>query len=93
MLVSSHLCVDINEFYTYTLEDNSKNVSVKTAETCHLAERWESVSPPVPAATIDIAKKTLNQEVWYIFAPGFMAFSSLLYFCYRLEMALILEKR
>lgn len=55
--------VDINEFYTYTLEDNSKNVNIKTAETCHLAERWESVSPPVPATTVDIAKKTLDHEV------------------------------
>ena len=38
-------------------------MNVKTAETCNLAERWESASPPVPATTIDIAKKTLDHEV------------------------------
>lgn len=55
--------LDINEFYTYTLEDDTKNINVKTAETCNLAERWEGVSPPVPAPTIDIAKKTLDHDV------------------------------
>lgn len=51
------LHTDINEFYTYTLEDSSKSVAIKTDETSQLAEKWESVSPPVPAASVTIAKK------------------------------------
>ena len=54
--------VDINEFYTYTLE-SSKPVESKTAETFKLAERWEGGSPPVPAGAVDIAKRVLENEV------------------------------
>ncbi len=59
----SFTIIDINEFYTYTLEDPSKPIGVKTEATFQLAERWENVSPPVPADTMDMAKRTLDDEV------------------------------
>lgn len=59
-----NLCFsDINEFYTYTLDDNSKPVEVKTVATYQLAEKWENVSPPIPTGTVEIAKKILDDEV------------------------------
>lgn len=54
---------DINEFYTCTLDDSSKPIDIKTVATHQLAEKWENVSPPVPAGTVEIAKKILDDEV------------------------------
>lgn len=63
MCMTTFSTTDINEFYTYTLDDNSKPVEVKTVATYHLAEKWENVSPPVPAGAVSIAKKILDDEV------------------------------
>ena len=63
IMVSVYLIIDINEFYTYTLQDTSKPIQSKTEETCQLAKRWESVSPPIPASTVDMVKKTLDNKV------------------------------
>lgn len=54
--------LDINEFYTYTLEDSSKPAEVKAVATHQLAEKWENISPPIPAGTVEIAKKILDDE-------------------------------
>ena len=59
--------IDINEFYTYTLEDSSKPAEVKTVATHQLAEKWENISPPIPAGTVEIAKKILDDEVHFNF--------------------------
>lgn len=63
MPVDNFFTTDINEFYTYTLDDNSKPVEVKTVATYNLAEKWENVSPPVPAGAVSIAKRILDDEV------------------------------
>lgn len=52
--------LDINDFYTFTLDDSSKPVEVKTVATYQLAEKWENVSPPVPTDSVEIAKKILD---------------------------------
>lgn len=65
------IAVDINEFYTYTLEDTSKPVEIKTVATYELAEKWEGVSPPVPTVTVELAKKILDNEVGSVFSKLF----------------------
>ncbi len=50
---------DIHEFYTYTLEDRTKTVDVKTSEANQLAERWEGHGAPVPAEVQDQARQSL----------------------------------
>jgi len=62
--------LDINEFYSYTLDDKTKSVETKTEETCQLAEKWESHSPPVPSEKVDLARRTLDDEA-----------SLMVYFC------------
>ena len=63
LLIVFSFTIDINEFYTYTLEDSSKPAEVKTVATHQLAEKWENISPPIPAGTVEIAKKILDDEV------------------------------
>ncbi|XP_064393850.1 disks large 1 tumor suppressor protein-like [Halichondria panicea] len=55
--------LDIHEFYTYTLEDRTKTVDVKTSEANQLAERWEGHGAPVPAEVQDQARQSLSKDM------------------------------
>ena len=54
---------DIQEFYQYTLDDDSKSAESKTEETLKLAERWQSHPPPVPSEFTELAQKSLDGVV------------------------------
>ena len=51
---------DIQEFYTTTLEDNTKSTDAKAEATLKLAKRWEQQSPPIPVEAMELAKKSLE---------------------------------
>ena len=61
-----HLISDIQEFYQYTLDDDSKSAESKTEETLKLAERWQSHPPPVPSEVAELAQKSLDGVVCLI---------------------------
>ena len=54
---------DIQEFYRYTLVDDSKSTENKTEETLKLAERWQGHPPPVPSEVTNLAQKSLDGMV------------------------------
>ena len=54
--------LDIQEFYSHTLENTSKTPETKTEEALKLAERWEQHDPPIPVETTELVKKTLEVD-------------------------------
>lgn len=70
---------DIQEFYRYTLVDDSKSTENKTEETLKLAERWQSHPPPVPSEVTDLAQKSLD---------GMVCLHSLNHLCMHVEFVL-----